>query len=35
MRHGMSPEEAGMETLKRIVRNYNGDMNKVRYISMQ
>jgi N4-(beta-N-acetylglucosaminyl)-L-asparaginase len=34
MRHGMSPEEAGMDALKRIVRNHNGDMNKIRYISM-
>jgi N4-(beta-N-acetylglucosaminyl)-L-asparaginase len=34
MRHGMSPEEAGMDALKRIVRNYNGDMTRIRYISM-
>jgi len=34
MRHGMSPEEAGMEALKRIVHNYNGDMDRIRYISM-
>src|SRR6266481_2173734 len=34
MRRGMSPEEAGMDALKRIVRNYNGDVNRVRYISM-
>jgi N4-(beta-N-acetylglucosaminyl)-L-asparaginase len=34
MRHGMSPEEAGMDVLKRIVRNHNGDMNRIRYISM-
>jgi N4-(beta-N-acetylglucosaminyl)-L-asparaginase len=34
MRKGMSPEEAGMDALKRIVRNHNGDMNRVRYISM-
>jgi N4-(beta-N-acetylglucosaminyl)-L-asparaginase len=34
MRHGMSPEEAGMDALKRIVRNYNGDMTKVKYVSM-
>ena len=26
MRHGMSPLDAGMDALKRIVRNYNGDM---------
>ena len=25
MRHGMSPQEAGMDALKRIVRNYGGD----------
>jgi N4-(beta-N-acetylglucosaminyl)-L-asparaginase len=34
MRHGMSPQEAGMETLKRIVRNYNSDMNKLRFVDM-
>jgi N4-(beta-N-acetylglucosaminyl)-L-asparaginase len=34
MRHGMSPLEAGMDALKRIVRNYNGDMNRVRFIDM-
>lgn len=34
MRHGMSPQEAGMDTLKRIVRNYNGDMNKLRFMDM-
>ena len=34
MRKGMSPEEAGMDALKRIVRNYNGDMTRVKYVSM-
>ena len=34
MRHGMSPHDAGMDALKRIVRNYNGDMNKLRYVDM-
>ena len=34
MRHGMSPQEAGLETLKRIVRNYNSDMNKLRFVDM-
>jgi N4-(beta-N-acetylglucosaminyl)-L-asparaginase len=34
MRRGMSPEEAGMDTLKRIVRNYNGDMTKLHYMDM-
>ncbi len=34
MRHGMSPQEAAMDALKRIVRNYNGDMNKLRYMDM-
>jgi N4-(beta-N-acetylglucosaminyl)-L-asparaginase len=34
MRHGMSPQEAGIEALKRIVRNYNGDMNKLRFMDM-
>jgi len=34
MRRGMSPQEAGLDALKRIVRNYNGDMNKLRYMDM-
>jgi N4-(beta-N-acetylglucosaminyl)-L-asparaginase len=34
MRHGMSPQEAGMDALKCIVRNYNGDMAKLRYMDM-
>src|ERR1022692_3070582 len=34
MRHGMSPQEAGMDALKRIVRNYNGDMSKLCFLDM-
>jgi N4-(beta-N-acetylglucosaminyl)-L-asparaginase len=34
MRHGMSPQEAGMDALRRIVRNYNNDMNKLRFVDM-
>ena len=34
MRRGMSPQEAGMDALKRIVRNYNGDMKKLRFMDM-
>ena len=34
MRHGMSPLEAGMDALKRIVRNYNSDMNKLRFVDV-
>jgi N4-(beta-N-acetylglucosaminyl)-L-asparaginase len=34
MRHGMSPHDAGMDALKRIVRNFNGDMNKLRFMDM-
>jgi len=34
MRHGMSPHDAGMDVLKRIARNYNGDMSRLRYIDM-
>jgi len=34
MRHGMSPQEAGMDALKRIVRNFNGDMSRIRYVDM-
>ncbi len=34
MRCGMSPREAGMDALKRIVRNYNGDMVKLKFVDM-
>jgi len=34
MRHGMAPQEAGFDALKRIVRNYNNDMNKLRFVDM-
>jgi N4-(beta-N-acetylglucosaminyl)-L-asparaginase len=34
MRHGMSPQEAGMDALKRIARNYNNDMTPLRYCDM-
>src|SRR6516165_1471625 len=34
MRRGMEPQEAGVDALKRIVRNYNGDMNKLRFVDM-
>ena len=34
MRHGMSPFDAGMDALKRIVRNFNGDMDRLRFMDM-
>lgn len=34
MRKGMSPEDAGMDALKRIGRNYNGDMTRIKFVSM-
>ena len=34
MRKGMSPFDAGMETLRRIVRNYSGDKERLKYIDM-
>jgi N4-(beta-N-acetylglucosaminyl)-L-asparaginase len=34
MRHGMSPQEAGMDALKRVARTYNGDMDKLRFVDM-
>jgi N4-(beta-N-acetylglucosaminyl)-L-asparaginase len=34
MRRGMSPQEAGLDVLKRIARNYNDDTNKLRFIDM-
>ena len=35
LRKGMSPQDAGMEALKRIARNHNYDRNALRYLSMQ
>ena len=34
MRKGMSPFDAGMDTLKRIVRNYGGDLGRLKYLDM-
>jgi N4-(beta-N-acetylglucosaminyl)-L-asparaginase len=34
MRHNMSPLDAGMDALKRIVRNYNGDKERLQFIDM-
>jgi N4-(beta-N-acetylglucosaminyl)-L-asparaginase len=34
MRRGMSPHEAGMDALKRIARNYNNDMIRLRFVDM-
>jgi N4-(beta-N-acetylglucosaminyl)-L-asparaginase len=34
LRHGMTPLDAGMDALKRIVRNYNGDMDRLRFMDM-
>jgi len=34
MRHGMTPLEAGMDALKRIVRNYNGERERLQFMDM-
>lgn len=34
MRAGLSPQEAGLATLRRIARNYNNDPHKLRYVDM-
>jgi N4-(beta-N-acetylglucosaminyl)-L-asparaginase len=34
MRHGMSPLDAGMDALKRIVRNYHGDVSRLLFTDM-
>ena len=34
MRRGMSPQEAGMNALKRIARNHNNDMSRLRFMDM-
>jgi N4-(beta-N-acetylglucosaminyl)-L-asparaginase len=35
MRQGLPPKEAGLETLRRIVRNFDGDIARLRYVEMQ
>jgi N4-(beta-N-acetylglucosaminyl)-L-asparaginase len=34
MRHGMSPKDAVMDVLKRVARNFNGDMSKLRQFDL-
>jgi N4-(beta-N-acetylglucosaminyl)-L-asparaginase len=34
MRRGMSPQEAGLDALKRIARNHNNEMNKLKFLDM-
>jgi N4-(beta-N-acetylglucosaminyl)-L-asparaginase len=34
MRRGMSPLDAGLDALKRIARNYNGDMTRLKLVDM-
>jgi N4-(beta-N-acetylglucosaminyl)-L-asparaginase len=34
MRRGMSPVDAGMDAIKRIVRNYNGDKERLQFVDM-
>jgi N4-(beta-N-acetylglucosaminyl)-L-asparaginase len=34
MRHGMNPQEAGMDALRRIAHNYRNDMTRLRYVDM-
>lgn len=34
LRHGLSPLEAGMDALKRIAHNYNGDRDRLQYVDM-
>jgi N4-(beta-N-acetylglucosaminyl)-L-asparaginase len=34
MRRGMSPHDAGMDALRRIARNYNNDMTRLRFMDM-
>ena len=35
MRRGMSPKEAGVDALQRIVRNHDHDMNKLKFMDMK
>jgi len=34
MRRGMGPQEAGFDALRRIARNYNNDMTRLRFVDM-
>ena len=34
LRHGMPPLESGLDALKRIARNYNNDMRKLKFVDM-
>jgi N4-(beta-N-acetylglucosaminyl)-L-asparaginase len=34
MRRGMSPQQAGMDALQRIVRNHNNNMDKLKFVDM-
>jgi N4-(beta-N-acetylglucosaminyl)-L-asparaginase len=34
MRRGMSPQEAGMDALKRIAHNFNNDLNRLHFMDM-
>jgi N4-(beta-N-acetylglucosaminyl)-L-asparaginase len=34
MRQGATPKEAGLEALRRLARNYNNDMTRLRYLDM-
>ena len=34
MRRGMTPQQAGLDALQRIARNYNHDTNKLRFVDM-
>ena len=34
MRRGMEPKEAGLDVMKRIARNFNGDMTRLRFLDM-
>jgi N4-(beta-N-acetylglucosaminyl)-L-asparaginase len=34
LRHGMSPQEAGIDVLRRVARLYNNDMTRLRFVQM-
>ena len=35
MRHGMSPKEAALDALKRVVRNFDNDMDRLKQVDLQ
>jgi N4-(beta-N-acetylglucosaminyl)-L-asparaginase len=35
MRHGMSPKDAALDALKRVHRNFDGDLDRLKQVDLQ